>query len=353
MSEYTKELKLIRNLLIILVIPIVAIVLKTLKAIFIPLILAVFIAFIFAPLTSYLKRKKIPMWLILTITLVIIAITFWLVSMILYAATYSIITGLPKYQLRFENLLEAGSAQLVALAEQLDIATQNLPMLNFKQMFSGGSLSIPKILTGTMSGLMDSLWNIFLILVFLIFILVEADKLGSRLKKVLSSKSKEQTANTISRVEKQIQNYLTVKTIISLATALVSMGLMLLYGVDFVLVCGILLFVLNFIPNIGSVISTALPISICFLQGGFDARLLFFSLLMIVTDMFIGNILEPRLQGNRLNLTPIMVLISLIFWGWLWGMVGMLICVPLTSAINIILKQVDPDNVISAIISSE
>ncbi len=353
MSEYTKELKLIRSLLIVLVIPVVVIVLKTLKAIFIPLILAAFLAFMFAPLTSYLKRKKIPMWLILTITLVIIAITFWLVSMILYTATNSIVTGLPKYQLRFEKFLNQGYGQWEAFAKKLDIASQNIPLLDIQQLFSGGSLSIPKIITGTMTGLMDSMWNIFLILVFLIFILLEADKLGMRLKKVLSSKSKEQTADTISRVEKQIQNYLTVKTIISLVTALVGMGFMLLYGVDFVLVCGILLFVLNFIPNIGSIIASAIPIIICFLQGGFDARLLFFSLFIIATQMFFGNILEPRLQGNRLNLTPIMVLISLIFWGWLWGIVGMLICVPLTSAINIILKQVDPENVISAIISSE
>jgi predicted PurR-regulated permease PerM len=68
--------------------------------------------------------------------------------------------------------------------------------------------------------------------------------------------------------------------------------------------------------------------------------------------MFFGNILEPKLQGDSLNLTPIMVLISLIFWGWVWGFVGLLICVPLTSAINIILKQLDSENPISAIISS-
>ena len=169
----------------------------------------------------------------------------------------------------------------------------------------------------------------------------------------MSHSSKEQSLDTLRSIEEQIQKYLTVKAIISLATAMVGMGLMLAFGIDFVLVCGILLFVLNFIPNIGSIIASAIPIVICALQSGFDLRTLMFALLISATQMLFGNIMEPRIQGNRLNLTPIMVLISLIFWGWLWGIVGMLICVPLTSAINILLKQLDPDNIVSAIISSE
>ena len=128
---------------------------------------------------------------------------------------------------------------------------------------------------------------------------------------------------------------------------------MYIFGVDFILVCGILLFVLDFIPDLGSVLASAIPILIYLLQSGFSIELLFFSLLIVATQMLIGNLLEPKLQSVQLNLTPIMVLVSLIFWGWLWGIVGMLICVPLTSAINIILKQVAPDNVISALISSD
>lgn len=353
LTEPQKELHLIRMLLVVVAVPVVVIILKTLKAIFIPLILAVFLAFIFAPLTSFLKRKHVPMLLILLITLVIIALFFTFVILILYAASNSIITGLPKYQVRFSELISNGSQMLTDLATRFDLAAQNIPLINVNTLFSSGSVSIPKFISTTMNAFVDSIWNIFLVLVFLIFILLEADKLGLRLKRVMSKKMNEQTMETLLHVQYQIQNYLMVKTLISLATALVGMGLMLLYGVDFVLVCGILLFVLNFIPNIGSIIASGIPMVICLLQGGFDLRLLFFSLLITATQMVFGNILEPRLQGNRLNLTPIMVLISLIFWGWLWGIIGMLICVPLTSAINIVLKQLDPDNMISAIISSE
>ncbi|MDY0152074.1 MAG: AI-2E family transporter [Candidatus Cloacimonas sp.] len=353
MIEANKELRWIRILLIIITLPVVVIILKALKMIFIPLIFAIFLSFVFAPLTAFLKKRHIPLWLILLITLVIIACFFSLIVLIVYAASNSLITGLPRYQLRFEQLMVDGTTLFTDLAKRMAIATESIPLFDLNQLFSAGSVSIPKIIGNTMNTFMVIAWNFFLILVFMIFILLEADKLQARLKKVMSHSSKQQTLETLSSIQQQIQNYLTVKTLISLATALVGMMLMLAFGVDFVLVCGILLFVMNFIPNIGSVIASAIPIIIVVLQTGFDIRLVMFSSLIVATQMLFGNILEPRFQGNKLNLTPIMVLVSLIFWGWLWGFVGMLICVPLTSGINIILKQMDPDSLISALISGE
>lgn len=351
--DNSNELRWIRILLIIIALPALAIILKSLKAIFIPLIIAVFLAFLFSPLTGFLKKRRMPISLILLITLVIIGIFFTLTFMLVYAASSSIVNGLPKYQGRFSEMIAGGVHYFHGLAERWNISSEQLSLMNLPQLVSTGFSSVPKAISQTMNTLVDIVWNLFLIVIFMIFILLETDKLSLRLKKVMSHSSKLQTWDTLHNIEQQIQKYLTVKALISLATALVGMGLMLAYGVDFVLVCGILLFVLNFIPNIGSIIASAIPILICALQSGLDLRTLMFSLLIIATQMFFGNILEPRWQGNRLNLTPIMVLISLIFWGWLWGIVGMLICVPLTSAINILLKQLDPDNIVSALISSE
>ena len=87
-------------------------------------------------------------------------------------------------------------------------------------------------------------------------------------------------------------------------------------------------------------------------QSGLDFRTIFFAVLIIGTQMLFGNVVEPKMQGQRLNLSPIMVLVSLIFWGWVWGIVGMVLAVPITSAINIMLIQLDEKNLISAIISS-
>jgi len=352
MPETSKEFRWIRLLLTIVAIPIVVIILKTLKDIFIPLIFAVFLAFVFAPLTSYLKRKRVPLWLIICITLFIIAGVFTVVFLLLYAASNSLIAGLPKYQMRFQKVLVDGAVMMEELSARMSVAGMSLELLDINSLLSSSSVTITSTIKTTMNSLVSILWNLFLVLVFLIFMLLEADKIEPRLKKIMSLDNRGKTIASLNVIKIQIQSYITVKTLISLVTALVGMGLMLIYGVDFVLVCGIILFSFNFIPNIGSVIASSIPILILYLQYGFCYQLGLFSLLIIATQMFFGNILEPKLQGDRLNLTPIMVLISLIFWGWVWGLVGLLICVPLTSAINIILKQLDPDNLISALISS-
>lgn len=353
MLETNKELRWIRILLFVIALPVVVIILKTLKSIFIPLLIAVFLGFVFAPLTTLLKKRQIPLWLILLITLVIIAGVFCLITLVVYAASNSLITGLPKYQLRFQQLLIDGNAYFTDLARRMELASEGMPMFDLTQMLSTGSVSLPHIIANAMNTTVDIAWNLFLILIFMIFLLLEADKFQARMKGFLSKSDKEKTYNTLNSIQRQIQSYLSVKTLISLATALLGMGQMLVLGIDFVLVCGIMLFVFNFIPNIGSIIASGIPIIICILQYGIGFRAIMFSILIIATQMLFGNILEPRLQGTRQNLTPIMVLVSLIFWGWLWGIVGMIICVPLTSAINIILQQMEPNNLVSALISDK
>lgn len=351
--DSAKELRWIRILLLIIALAVVASILKTLKSIFIPLIFSIFLLFLFAPLINYLKKHKVPMVLILLITLVIIAVFLGLVILLIYAASNSLINGLPRYEDKFNELITKGTEYLQNLASNWNINTENISIANIAQIISSGFISIPQFISNTVNTLVSIIQNIFLIIFFLIFLLLEIEKLPLRLRKATSKLSKEQTLDILQNIEKQIQNYLTIRTLVNLSAALLCMLWMLIFGVDFILVCGILLFVLDFIPDVGSVISSAIPILIYLLQSGFSFLWLIFALLIVATQMLIGNIIEPKLQGVQLNLTPIMVLVSLIFWGWLWGIVGMLICVPLTSAINIILKQVAPNNFISALISSE
>ncbi|MDP2173166.1 MAG: AI-2E family transporter [Candidatus Cloacimonadaceae bacterium] len=351
MFESEKELRWIRLLLTIIAIPVVVIILKTLKAIFIPLIFAIFLSFVFAPLNAYLSKRKIPMVVTFLILLVIIVAFFAVLSFIVYAASNSLILGFPKYQEKFYQTTMETWQGFQSWLTQTNLALGNLSLIDISKLLSPSGFSITKTVTDTMGTFMNVLWNLFLTLVFLMFIVGGSVKLEKRLTQVLSSDRKSQTISMLYNIQSQMQKYLFTKTLISLATAIVGAILMLFFGVDFVLVVGIMLFVLNFIPNIGSIIASLLPMLICLLQYGFGGRLVIFSVCMIGTQMLFGNIIEPKIQGNGLNLTPIMVLISLIFWGWLWGIVGMIFAVPITSGINIILKQLDEKNIISAIIS--
>jgi predicted PurR-regulated permease PerM len=290
---------------------------------------------------------------VMIVMIFIVALVFSGILMILTAATNNLITGFPKYQHRLMALINDIMNILERLTDRLDIALGNVPSIDTAQLLSPGGFSVTKVFSNVMTTTMGIGWNFFLVIVFFLFIVAQGGQMHRRLKNVMSDTDHKKTAISIKNIQVQIQRYLLTKTIISLCTAIVGMVLMLLYGVDFVLVCGILLFVLNFIPNVGSIIASFIPMLICLLQSGFDLRTVFFSLLIIATQMLFGNIIEPKVHGDRMNISPIIVLVSLIFWGWVWGIVGMILAVPFTSAINIILKQLDEKNFISAIISGE
>jgi len=352
MTPSEKELRWIRYLLILISLPVLALILRTLRDIFIPLVIAIFLSFLFAPLIDRLKRKRVPIIVVIMIIVAALIIFFMILSSLLYSAGNSIVTGLPRYQEKFNSLVGDSHDWIMGLGERMDIALEFVPELDIQQVLDPGTFSVTRVVSNTMSGFVNMVWNIFLTLVFLLFIVGGATSMETRLKKAIGEDRQVRNLVTISRIQSQIQKYLITKSLISLATAIVGALLMMIFGVDFVLVSALLLFAFNFIPNIGSIIASSIPILICLLQYGFGIRVVAFALLITATQMLFGNILEPKIQGDRLNLTPIMVLISLILWGWLWGIPGMFISVPLTSAINIILKEIDNKNIISAIISS-
>ncbi len=345
------ELKAVKILLTIIVIPVLVLMLKTLKAIFIPLIIAIFLSFLFAPLITALEKRKVPSYLTIILVLVIIFFFFALIGGVIFAATNTFISEFPKYQQKLVTMIDQSSHGFHQLGERASVMMGTLPFFDFSELIAGAGFSLPRILSGTMGTFIDFGINLFLTMIFLMFIVSGTGKLESRLKKVINQDDNVRTLATMLNIQTQIQRYFFNKTLISLGTALTGMFFLIIFGVDFVIITGLLLFILNFIPNIGSIIASSFPVIIALVQYGFGWRVGGVALTMIGTQMIFANILEPRLMGEKLNLTPIMILISLIFWGWVWGITGMMLAVPITSAINIILKHFDDNNLISAIIS--
>jgi len=345
------ELRWIRILLTIIAIPILVLIFRTLKSIFIPLVFAIFLSFVFAPLNKYLRKKKVHISIIMALMLVIIIILMIASTLLISSAANSLVTGFPRYQANLILRVQNAISSFDDFSARFDLAMGEGFGYDLTQLLSPGGFSISGAISNLMATTVDISWNFILIIIFLMFIVAQDGSLAKRLNTVLSEYDRKRTETTLGNIQQQIQRYLLTKTVISLCTAIVGMILMIMYGVDFVLVCGILLFVMNFIPNIGSIIASGIPILISFLQSGLDFRTLSFAVLIIATQMLFGNVLEPKIQGENMNLSPIMVLVSLIFWGWVWGIVGMVLAVPITSAINIILIQIDEKNLVSAIIS--
>lgn len=352
--EHTlKELRWIRLLLIVIALPLCVLILKELRAMFIPLIFAAFLSFLFAPMLKALAKRKVPIFVGIILVLVILITFIAMVGGVFYATYTSFINQLPKYQDKFSQMIESNYLWFEQQAARMDLAFEKLPLLKGEELFPAGSFSLNKLLSGTMNFFGNLGTYLFLTLIFMIFIITGGVKFEKRMKKALGESGKIKAFATLLNIQIQIQRYFVNKSIISAGTSLCGMLILAILQVDFIIISGTLLFALNFIPNIGSVIASLFPILICLVDFGLGWRVILVAVMMILNQVVFANILEPKFMGERLNLSPLVVLIALVFWGWVWGIIGMMIAVPLTSAINIVLKQVDKDNIVSAIISDE
>jgi predicted PurR-regulated permease PerM len=324
-------------------------VLKTLQAIFIPLTFAIFFQLLFAPYSRFLETKKVPNFIIIFTIVAIIFISVTLVGSVVYASVFSFINDFPKYETKSIIYLN----QIINKLE--------LPIDDVKQYLTNkvnwleiaNRLSVTEIFSKSMGTFMDFIVKLLLTVIFLIFIIAERNKIFKRIAKVITPEEVSYTNIVIQKIEFQVKSYVINKTLISLATGLFGMFFVYIFGIDFVIVSGLLLFVLNFIPSIGSFVASAFPILICVIQYGFGWRFIGIAVLLGTLQTIMGNFIEPKLMGTELHLSPLIVLISLIFWFWVWGTVGMIIAIPITSALSLVIKEIKPLRVISAIISEE
>ncbi|MDY6915276.1 MAG: AI-2E family transporter [Candidatus Cloacimonadota bacterium] len=328
---------------------IIVIILKELKAIFIPLTLAILLSFLFAPLNRFLVRKKVPTAIILAIMIFIILTVFTLIGSVIYASISSFVMEFPKYEAKITNVIQNLIIELEIPQEEITNYLSN--KVNWVEI--ADRLSLSDVLSKTTGSFINFLINLLLIVVFMIFIVLGRNKMFKRMEKIITHEKVMNSVLIFSKLEKQLKTYLLNKTFISILTAVFGMFFIYIFGVDFVIISGFFLFVLNFIPNIGSIIATLFPIVVCMIQYGFSWQLIALSSSLILTQATMANVIEPNLMGTRLNLSPIMILIALIFWYWVWGPVGMILAIPLTSAFSIIIKEFDSMKVISALISDD
>ncbi len=345
----SRESNTIKFFLGIIALAIIVIFLRELKTIFIPLTFAIFLSFMFQPLNRFLYSKKIPIIVNILVIVIMILILFTVLGTIVYTSVSSFVTDFPKYEKQLTTMITSVITTLDIPMEQVTFYLQN--KVNWLQM--ADKLSLSKIISGTMGNFIDFFIKLLLTVAFMIFIILERSRMFESVGKVVSTDGAAHFGHVLRNIERQIKTYVVNKTFISLATGLISMFFIAIFGIDFVVMSGLLIFILNYIPNIGSIFASAFPILICFIQYGFSWQLIAISVSLISTQMIMGNIIEPKVMGTGLKLSPLIVLISLIFWYWIWGPIGMILAVPITSAINLILKEIPSMKVVSAVISSD
>jgi predicted PurR-regulated permease PerM len=214
------------------------------------------------------------------------------------------------------------------------------------------ALNLREIFTTVATSLASLLGNLTLIFLYSLFLIIELRFLPAKLKALFPDpRRQEMVSEILQRIDKDIQTYVGVKTIVSLITGLLSYIIMRIVGLDFAEFWALLVFVLNYIPTLGSIFSTLFPSILALVQFDSFGPILFVAIGITAVQQLMGSILEPNIMGQSLNLSPLVVIISLILWGNLWGIVGMFLCVPITVILVIILGNFERTRWVAILLS--
>ena len=310
----------------------VGFVLSIAKGIIIPMIVALLFAFMLYPVIRFLTKAGMPRLFALLIVLSGLFGFLYLVIIILYSSINAFINQYPWYLVQFKGIYSDFSFQIM---QRFNISTTD-----FLLEYDWGKVARTYLLSIS-DALTSMIGYVFIVILFLVFLFLEFPVFTEKLKIAYPIKTSKRFTIVIEHITRQIGRYLVVKVIISTLTGFFVWLLLILMGIDFPLVWGVLAFFLNFIPNIGSTVLVVFA-SIQALVQFYPSMGMFVAVLlsMLAIQLTFGNILEPNIQGNSLNLSPVIILFCLIFWGWLWGIAGALLSVPITVIIKIVCENI-------------
>jgi len=325
----------------LLLIFISGLILRLAKPVLFPFFLAIFLYFLFSPLIDLSARFRIPRAVSLVFSIVMAFAVLYFLGLLIYASGKALAEKLPDYSHQFNAFLEWARAKLAELGVSYSRITF-LESLNFNRLAS--------FILNSLGTFLSFLTKMLLILIFLFFMLAGRGKLKSKITQNLETERSLMMAGLIDQIDREIQKYLLIKTLVSFFSGLILTLILLLFGVDFALMFGVLAFLLNYIPSLGSIVAIILPSIYAALQFGQLWKALWIFLILVAADFVVANILEPKVMGQSLGLSPLAVLFSLFFWGWLWGIPGMILAVPVLAIIKIIADHFPSLRVLGALL---
>lgn len=347
---------------------VIVFILKELSHIIIPFVVAYFLFFLYAPISNFCEKKKIPSYLTVIFEVILTIIIAWIISTLVIGSAIKFGNEVPEYINKF-NLIVKNTALSFGINDPFfkEFSLEKiLSNIDYK-LLAGG------IFTSTFS----MVGNVLIVLFFFVFIFTghntvyaafrkrfvnkkvepELNKLKSKYD--VSSKDsnpdfshwmgnkfniekndqEEKLSNTFKAITEQIQRYLISKMAINLAAGIVITIILSLFNVDFPIIWGLFVFLFNFIPALGSTIALLLPTLMALVQFESVGFAILIAVILAGIQTLFFNLIEPNVLGKKLNLNPLVILLSVLAWAYVWGVAGMLLSVPLTAIINIILSN--------------
>ena len=309
-------------------------VLKITSSVVLPFTLALLLAVVTSPLVLILAKFHIPRGIAVFLIVFLLVGILASVGMVLYSSSRVLFTLYPKYQARLTEIY-------IMVARLFE-----LPYDEHFSLFDNlwGQISVRsqvRLITISVSNaLLRFLGNAFMVVLFMIFLLFEAAFLGEKLDSAFEGERAEKIRKITSDVMRQITRYLSIKFIISVINGLViGIGFKII-GLEFAVVWGVIQFVMNFIPNIGSIAFGLAATAFSVVQFWPDPTpIIAVGLVTLGTNLILGSFIDPHVMGDRLGLSPLVVLVSLLIWGFIWGFVGLILAVPMMAIIKIVCEN--------------
>jgi AI-2 transport protein TqsA len=314
---------------------------QTAEAIVTPFLIALFLAAISAPAMLWLTHHRVPQTLALVLVMVLIIGLAMMLSGLVGSSLEGFSQNLPAYQARLQEITGQSLQWLAGYGIDMDMAkARSLLDLSAAMGFVGSAFN----------RLIGTLANAFLIFLTVAFILLELPSFGHKIREI--SRDPASAMSSFGRFSTTLNRYLVIKSSMSLATGVTITIALYLFGVDYPVLWGIIAFMLNFVPNIGSVIAAIPAVLMALIQFGF-ATAGWVALVYVAVNSVYGNLVEPKLMGRSLGLSTLVVFLSLVFWGWLLGPVGMFLSVPLTMTLKIAFETSDESRWLAVLLGSE
>jgi predicted PurR-regulated permease PerM len=331
-----------------LLVVLLTIALKELASILQPLFIGVFLCYLILPAHKWLTRHRIPSVLSYVLIVLVVLSVMWGVGAMLVNSIASLLDKLPVYEQKLDALLVRAVAMLPAgIAGISEVQrVRDIPFLEFLSIenLADTGLTTLRRFTGFFT-------SILVILFYLIFLVAEGATFRKRVANSFGEGRATRIMDVVGTINRAISQYIAVKTFMSFLIAVITTAVLGLFGVDFFILWGILTFFANFIPYVGSMAAVTPPILLAFMQFDQPVKPILVAILLIGAQLLTGNIIEPKLAGQRLNVSPLMILLSLAFWGWLWGVVGMILAVPTVVIVKIVLDNIEQTRPIAGLLS--
>ncbi len=316
------------------------------EPIIVPFVIALLIWFIVKKMRNILDKslfiqKYIPSWLKTGLASFVIFGGIFFIGQMLTANIQSLVDSYNEY---------------ISNIEQIAIKINEVFNINLTKELNNfvGNFNFSSYLQSLFNSLSEILGNMVMIIFYVVFLFVEESLFQNKFKLIFESNNRyDKVSGILSKIDKSMSSYISLKSLVSFLTTTLSYFIMLAIGIDSPLFWAFLIFIFNFIPSIGPILGTLLPAMFCLIQFGTFAPALIVLFGVGGVSVLVGSLVEPKLMGNTLNISPLVAIFSLALWGSIWGIIGMLLSVPITVAMIIVFSQFPSTRSIAILLSEK